>query len=252
MGHHRSRAQVLAGQGHRQLDHLKEGEEKFKWLKRDSMQPLRRSGHRDGVRRDRPGRHLEQKDRAIARRAYKIFTEAIGLRPQAILFSTRTSSPLARASKSTTATPSTSSRRHGWIKQNCCRAAKVCGGVSNISFSFRGNNPDARSDAFSFLIPRDQGRAWTMGIVNPGMLSVYQQIPRDLLELVEDVLLNRRPDATERLVSFAERSKRPTKRWSRTMVGASGAVDERLSHALVKGITDFIESGRGGGALEVR
>ena len=80
-----------------------------------------------------------------------------------------------------------------------------------------------------------------MGIVNPGMLAVYEEIPKDLLELVEDVLLNRRPDATERLVAFAETVKKTDKTVTKDDSWRDGTVEERLSHALVKGITDFID-----------
>src|SRR6187397_3697272 len=80
-----------------------------------------------------------------------------------------------------------------------------------------------------------------MGIVNPGMLAVYEEIPKDLLELVEDVLLNRRPDATERLVAFAETVKRQDKTIVKDDEWRKGTVEERLSHALVKGITDYID-----------
>jgi 5-methyltetrahydrofolate--homocysteine methyltransferase len=89
-----------------------------------------------------------------------------------------------------------------WIKQNLPHA-RVSGGISNISFSFRGNNAvrEAMHSAFLFHAIK---AGLDMGIVNAGMLGVYQEIPKDLLELVEDVLLNRRPDATERLVKFAD------------------------------------------------
>src|SRR5258708_10115348 len=80
-----------------------------------------------------------------------------------------------------------------------------------------------------------------MGIGNPGMLAVYEEIPKDLLELVEDVLLNRRPDATERLVTFAETVKKTDKTVAKDDSWRDGTVEERLSHALVKGLTDFID-----------
>ena len=90
-----------------------------------------------------------------------------------------------------------------------------------------------------------------MGIVNAGQLAVYEEIPKDLLELVEDVLLNRRPDATERLVTFAETVKQKGKAVVKDDEWRKGTVEERLSHALVKGITDYIEQDIGGGATEV-
>ncbi|HME62071.1 MAG TPA: vitamin B12 dependent-methionine synthase activation domain-containing protein, partial [Candidatus Binatia bacterium] len=126
-----------------------------------------------------------------------------------------------------------------WIKQNL-PLAKVSGGVSNISFSFRGNNPVREAMHSAFLYHAIKA-GMDMGIVNPGMLAVYEEIPKDLLEIVEDVLLNRRPDATERLVSFAETVKKTDKAAAKDDGWRIGAVEERLSHALVKGITDFID-----------
>ncbi|HEY2952372.1 MAG TPA: methionine synthase, partial [Verrucomicrobiae bacterium] len=129
-----------------------------------------------------------------------------------------------------------------WIKQNLPRA-KVSGGVSNISFSFRGNNQvrEAMHSAFLFHAIR---AGLDMGIVNAGMLEVYEEIPKDLLQLVEDVLLNRRPDATERLVAHGEELK---KKATGTVAEAkadevwrSAPVEERLKHSLVKGIDAFI------------
>ncbi len=118
---------------------------------------------------------------------------------------------------------------------------KVSGGVSNISFSFRGNNVvrEAMHSAFLYHAIR---AGLDMGIVNAGQLAVYEEIPKDLLELVEDVLLNRRPDATERLVSFAETVKGKTKTEVEEHAWRQGTVEERLSHALVKGIVDYIDA----------
>lgn len=127
-----------------------------------------------------------------------------------------------------------------WIKENL-PYAKVSGGVSNISFSFRGNNHvrEAMHSAFLYHAIR---AGLDMGIVNAGQLAVYEEIPKDLLELVEDVLLNRRPDATERLVEFAEKIKGQGKAAAKEdEAWRSGTVEERLSHALVKGIVEFID-----------
>ncbi|MGZ4975241.1 MAG: vitamin B12 dependent-methionine synthase activation domain-containing protein, partial [Limisphaerales bacterium] len=126
-----------------------------------------------------------------------------------------------------------------WIKQNL-PYAKVSGGVSNISFSFRGNNGvrEAMHSAFLYHAIR---AGLDMGIVNAGMLGVYEEIPKDLLELVEDVLLNRRPDATERLIKFAESIKKKDKTEVVDEAWRKGTVEQRLEHALVKGITDFID-----------
>ena len=128
-----------------------------------------------------------------------------------------------------------------WIKQNL-PGARVSGGISNISFSFRGNNPVREAMHAVFLYHAIRA-GLDMGIVNAGMLAVYEEIESQLKELVEDVLLNRRADATERLVTFAESYKKVGKteakeeaQW-RTL-----PVEERLSHALIKGIVDFIEA----------
>jgi 5-methyltetrahydrofolate--homocysteine methyltransferase len=131
-----------------------------------------------------------------------------------------------------------------WIKKNLPRA-KVSGGVSNISFSFRGNNVvrEAMHSAFLYHAIR---AGMDMGIVNAGMLEVYEEIPKDLLELVEDVLLNRRSDATERLVAYGEKLKqsggaqgaakeKTEEEWRK------GTVEQRLEYSLVKGVDSFID-----------
>lgn len=131
-----------------------------------------------------------------------------------------------------------------WIRQNL-PLAKVSGGVSNVSFSFRGNDVvrEAIHSAFLFHAIKN---GMSMGIVNPSMLQIYDEIPKDLLEKIEDVLLNRREDATERLVDFAEELKRAGtgSQLKGTVLDTewrSKSVEERLSHALVKGITDYID-----------
>jgi 5-methyltetrahydrofolate--homocysteine methyltransferase len=126
-----------------------------------------------------------------------------------------------------------------WIKKHL-PGAKVSGGISNISFSFRGNNVVREAMHSAFLYHAIKA-GLDMGIVNAGQLAVYEEIPKDLLELVEDVLLNRRPDATERLVAFAETVKRQDKTVLKDDEWRKGTVEERLSHALVKGITDYID-----------
>jgi len=123
--------------------------------------------------------------------------------------------------------------------------AKVSGGVSNVSFSFRGNNPVREAIHTAFLFHGVRA-GMDMGIVNAGMLGVYEEIPKDLLELVEDVLLNRRSDATDRLVQFADALKAKQGGASKQEVKEDLAwrndtVAGRLAHALVKGIDAFIE-----------
>lgn len=127
-----------------------------------------------------------------------------------------------------------------WIKENLPHA-KVSGGISNLSFSFRGNNVVREAIHSSFLYHAIRA-GLDMGIVNPAMLQVYDEIPKELLERVEDLVLNRRPDATERLLTFSEGisdsgiSEKTASAWR------SGTVEERLQHALIKGITEYIES----------
>lgn len=126
-----------------------------------------------------------------------------------------------------------------WIKQNLPHV-KVSGGVSNISFSFRGNDPVREAMHSAFLYHAIQA-GMDMGIVNAGMIEVYDEIPKDLLERVEDVLLNRRADATERLIEFAETVKAKGKKVEEEVAWRNTSVEERLKHALIKGITDFID-----------
>jgi 5-methyltetrahydrofolate--homocysteine methyltransferase len=125
------------------------------------------------------------------------------------------------------------------LKQECPEV-KVSGGVSNLSFSFRGNNPVREAMHAAFLYHAIRA-GMDMGIVNAGQLAVYEEVPKDLLERVEDVLFNRRSDATERLVEFAETVKGKGKKRELDLAWREGPVEERLSHALVQGIVDFIE-----------
>ncbi|RMI03434.1 MAG: methionine synthase, partial [Calditrichaeota bacterium] len=118
--------------------------------------------------------------------------------------------------------------------------ALVSGGVSNVSFAFRGNNPVREAMHSAFLYHAIKA-GMDMGIVNAGQITVYEEIPKDLLELVEDVLLNRRPDATERLVQFAETVKSEGKKVVEDPAWRKAPVEERLKHALIKGIVEYIE-----------
>jgi 5-methyltetrahydrofolate--homocysteine methyltransferase len=118
--------------------------------------------------------------------------------------------------------------------------AKVSGGVSNISFSFRGHNVVREAMHSAFLYRAIQA-GLDMAIVNAGQLAVYEEIPKDLLTLVEDVLLNRRPDATERLLAFTETVKAKEKGRAEEDFWRKGTLEERLTHALVKGVADYIE-----------
>ena len=126
-----------------------------------------------------------------------------------------------------------------WIRENLPHA-HVSGGVSNVSFSFRGNQKVREAMHAAFLYHAIQ-HGMDMGIVNPTMLEVYDEIDKQLLERVEDVLLNRRDDATERLLEFAETFKGSVKKKEADDAWRSGSVEERITHALVKGIIDFID-----------
>src|SRR5690606_32118441 len=129
-----------------------------------------------------------------------------------------------------------------WIKENL-PGCKVSGGVSNVSFSFRGNNK-VREAMHSAFLKHAIEAGLDMGIVNAGMLEVYEEIEPHLLELVEDVLLNRRPDATERLVEHAEKIKDEQSgiKTVKDEAWRNGTVEERLGHALLKGIDLYVEA----------
>ncbi|MDF2375417.1 MAG: methionine synthase [Verrucomicrobiales bacterium] len=179
----------------------------------------------------------------ICERAYRILVDEVGFNQNDIIFDPNI------------LTVATGMEEHNnyavdfinatrWIKENL-PGAKVSGGVSNISFSFRGNNVVREAMHAAFLYHAGQA-GMDMGIVNPGMLEVYDEVEPKLLKLVEDVLLNRHPDATEALIDYAEelkaagvtggsRSTGPDLSWR------EGTYGERISHALVKGITDYIE-----------
>ena len=215
---------------------MKEGEEKF----REQARLIRRYGAAVIVmafdergQADNYERRIE-----ICERAYRILVDEVGFPPQDIIFDPNI------------LTVATGIEEHNnyavdfiratkWIKENL-PGAKVSGGVSNISFSFRGNNAVREAMHSAFLYHAIQA-GLDMGIVNAGQLGVYDEIPKDLLELVEDVLLNRRPDATERLVNFAETVKQRGKVAVVEDAWRDGSVEERLSHALVKGIVDYID-----------
>ena len=175
----------------------------------------------------------------ICVRAYKLLTEQVGFPPTDIIFDPNI------------LTVATGIEEHNRYAINfieatseikrLCPGAKVSGGVSNISFSFRGNEPvrEAMHSAFLYHAIR---AGLDMGIVNAGQLAVYEDIPKDLLEHVEDVLFDRRPDATERLIELAETFKVGGKKIVQESVWRGQDVLERLSHALVHGIADYVEA----------
>lgn len=174
----------------------------------------------------------------VCKRAYDILTKEIGFPPQDIIFDPNI---LAIATgieeHNNYAVDFIEAAR--WIKQNLPHA-KVSGGVSNLSFSFRGNDAVREAMHSSFLFHAIKA-GMDMGIVNAGQLEVYEEIQKDLLEKVEDVIFNRRQDATERLVEFAETIKKKDKIEERKDEWRSLDVDERLKYALVKGIVEFID-----------
>jgi 5-methyltetrahydrofolate--homocysteine methyltransferase len=215
---------------------LKEGEEKFK----HQAGLVRRYGAAVVVMAFDEKGQADNFERRIevCERSYRILTREVGFPPQDIIFDPNVLT-LATGMEEHNNYAVDFIRATHWIKQNL-PFARVSGGISNISFSFRGNNAvrEAMHSAFLFHAIK---AGLDMGIVNAGMLAVYEEIPKDLLELVEDVLLNRRPDATERLVKFADTVKQQGKAEVVQDEWRQGSVEERLSHALVKGIVDFIE-----------
>ena len=175
----------------------------------------------------------------ICVRSYKILTERVGFPPEDIIFDPNILT-VATGIEEHNAYAVNFIEATRWIKTNLPRC-KVSGGVSNISFSFRGNNVVREAMHAAFLYHAIKA-GLDMGIVNAGQLAVYEEIPKGLRELVEDVLLNRRPDATERLVAFAETVKQQGKVVVKDDAWRKGTVEERLSHALVQGITNYIEA----------
>lgn len=175
----------------------------------------------------------------ICERAYKILTQKVHFNPADIIFDPNIF-PVGTGMDEHKNNALDYFRATKWIKENL-PGARVSGGVSNVSFSFRGNNTVREAIHSAFLYHAIK-HGMDMGIVNPSMLEVYSDIPKDLLERVEDVLLNRREDATERLLEFAETVKRKGKAEVIDEEWRKGTVEDRLSHALVKGIVDFIDA----------
>ncbi|MES2621250.1 MAG: methionine synthase [Bacteroidota bacterium] len=175
----------------------------------------------------------------ICERSYKILTEQIGFPAEDIIFDPNIF-PVATGMEEHRQNAIDFFRATKWIKENLPHA-HVSGGVSNVSFSFRGNNPvrEAMHSAFLYHAIKN---GMDMGIVNPTMLEVYDDIPKDLLDRVEDVLLDRREDATERLLAFAETVKKKDKAEIVNEEWRNGSVEDRLAHALAKGIVEFIDT----------
>jgi 5-methyltetrahydrofolate--homocysteine methyltransferase len=215
---------------------LKEGEKVFL----EQARKVRRYGAAVIVMAfDEEGQAADAKRKvAICRRAYQLLTEKAGLAPEDIIFDVNI------------LTVATGIEEHNNYAVEFIEAVreikktlpgcKTSGGLSNISFSFRGNNPVREAMHCCFLYHAIQA-GLDMAIVNAGQLAVYEEIPAELKERVEDVLLNRRSDATERLLEFAETVKAGGKAVVKDEAWRRAPVEERLLHALLKGITDFID-----------
>ena len=174
----------------------------------------------------------------ICQRSYDILVNKVKFLPQDIIFDLNIF-PVATGMDEHRLNALDFFRGTKWVRENLPHA-HVSGGVSNVSFSFRGNDTVREAMHSVFLYHAIQN-GMTMGIVNPEMLSIYDDIPKDLLEHVEDVILNRRDDATERLLDFAENVKGDVKNNEKTIQEwRSGTIQERLTHSLVKGIDEFI------------
>jgi 5-methyltetrahydrofolate--homocysteine methyltransferase len=228
----------LQGKGIVNSISLKEGEEKFR---QNAATVLKYGAAVVVMAFDEQGQAATYDEKIrISERAYRILVDEVGFPPEDIIFDPNI------------LTVATGMEEHNnyavdyinatrWIKANLPHA-KVSGGVSNISFSFRGNNK-VREAMHSAFLYHAITAGMDMGIVNAGMLEVYEEIEPELKVMVEDVLLNRRPDATERLVDYGETlksagtavSEKKAEEWR------NGTVEERLSHALVKGIDTYID-----------
>ncbi len=176
---------------------------------------------------------------AICERSYHLLVDKVGFPGEDIIFDPNIF-PVGTGMEEHRQNALDYFRATEWIKQNL-PGAKVSGGVSNVSFSFRGNQPVREAMHAAFLYHGIK-HGMDMGIVNPSMLEVYEEIPKDLLERVEDVLLDRRADATERLLDFAESFKGETKSRVKDLAWREESVSKRIEHALIKGIVDYIEA----------
>ncbi|MBX2820474.1 MAG: methionine synthase [Rhodothermaceae bacterium] len=217
---------------------LKEGEEAFK----EQARKVRQYGAAVIVMafdEDGQADTLERR-KEICQRAYDILTKDVGFDPEDIIFDPNIFAVATGiAEHNAYALDFIEGTR--WIKENL-PGASVSGGVSNISFSFRGNNRIREAMHSAFLYHAIQA-GMDMGIVNAGQLEIYEQIPEELREAIEDVLLNRTEAATERLVDLAEKvvQKTEDESASEKLAWRDASVNERLAHALIRGITDFIE-----------
>ena len=216
---------------------LKEGEEAFihhaKLIKRYGAAVIVMAFDEVG-QADNYERRIE-----ICQRSYDILVNKVGFPAQDIIFDLNIF-PVATGMEEHRLNALDFFRGTKWVRENLPHA-HVSGGVSNVSFSFRGND-SVREAMHSVFLYHAIQNGMTMGIVNPEMLTIYDEIPKDLLEHVEDVILNRRDDATERLLDFAENVKGDVKNNEKAVQEwRSGTVQERITHSLVKGVDQFIE-----------
>ncbi|MFI5203120.1 MAG: methionine synthase [Flavobacteriales bacterium] len=174
----------------------------------------------------------------ICARAYKLLVEKAGIPPQDIIFDPNIF-PVATGMEEHRKNAIHFFNATKWIKQNL-PYAHVSGGVSNVSFSFRGNDHVREAIHSAFLYHAIRA-GMDMGIVNPSQLQIYDEIDKELLKRVEDVLLDRTETATEELINFAENVKSGGKKEEKTQEWRNTSVQERITHSLVKGITDFID-----------
>ena len=214
---------------------LKQGEERFIW---EATQIKRYGAAVIVMAFDELGQADNYKRRIeIAKRSYDILVNKVGFPAEDIIFDLNIF-PVATGMEEHKKNAIDFIEATRWVRENLPNSS-VSGGVSNVSFSFRGNNTVREAMHSVFLYHAIQA-GMNIGIVNPAMLEVYDEIPKDLLEHVEDVILNRKEDATERLLDFAETVKGTKKERILDETWRKGSLQERITHALVKGIDTYI------------
>ena len=185
----------------------------------------------------------------IAERSYKILVDKVGFPPEDIIFDLNIF-PVATGMEEHRRNAIDFIEATRWVRQNLPYVS-VSGGVSNVSFSFRGNDA-VREAMHSVFLYHAIKAGMNMGIVNPTMLEVYDEIPKDLLELVEDVILDRRDDATERLLDYSEKVKSVKKEKVEDLSWREQPLQERITYSLVKGVDKFIEEDMDAALKEAR
>jgi 5-methyltetrahydrofolate--homocysteine methyltransferase len=228
--------QCIQGKGVVNSISLKEGESLFK----EQAKKIKRYGAATVVMAfDEKGQADTYERRIeICERSYRVLVDEVGFSANDIIFDPNIF-PVGTGIEAHTNYAVDFFKATQWIRTNL-PGAHVSGGVSNVSFSFRGNDVVREAMHSAFLFHAIQ-HGMTMGIVNPSTLTVYDDIPKDLLQHVEDVLLNRTPDATEKMLDFAQGVQGSTKTKAQDLTWREAPVEKRIEHALVKGITAFIE-----------